>query len=297
MSAEIFIDPSPFGGVVVQGDIEQGDYAKFLRELALAARDRERRFGPWEVTLNSRGGNVLEAIRIGKFVRKAMLRVKVNSNFVQTKSGKWVEMTREVPALIPVGGTRTPINDRFVRIEGAVDWIPDPTGRTRKEHTRSAVCYSACFLIWVAGVDKFALDGRLGIHRPRYEEAFYGNLSIRDAETAYAQLDSQVRDYLGEMGVPSFLIDRMFTIASDEMDLLSPDDAQIVTRLPSHIDEWLKAKCSDSLTPEESTDLANSSGSAGYLKYLHARDAKHGACRDSAISEAAKSARAALVAD
>ncbi len=290
LAADVFLDPNSFAGVVIQGEIVKGDYEKFLRALALH-QSQSKEYRHWDLALNSPGGDVVEGIKIGRFVRDTMMSVVVDRSFVWNSSGEWETATKQVPVMVPRGGTRTPINDRFIQAEGIVEWVPDPSGRTRETPLYNAICYSACSLIWMASVNVYShtRDESIGIHRPRYEEQMFAGLSIADAEKAYEALDARVRKYLYEMGMPTFVVDEVFAIPSNEMKILSAEQAEIVGAMPPHIDEWLKAKCPYPLSPGEKKDLEARSGSEGYLNYLKDRESSYYTCLESAYQEARES--------
>ena len=51
----------------------------------------------------------------------------------------------------------------------------------------SGPCYSACFFILVAGVNRVLADQPIGIHRPYYEKNYIVGLSHTDAEFKYRE--------------------------------------------------------------------------------------------------------------
>lgn len=104
-------------------------------------------------------------------------------------------------------------------------------------------CYSACVLVFVAGVERLA-QGEIGLHRPYYSAKYFANLSASEAADAYGVAAKSITEYMTEMGVPSSIIDRMFRANSGSLDIIKQDDvAKLFSfRLPFY-DEWVAAKC------------------------------------------------------
>jgi hypothetical protein len=79
-------------------------------------------------------------------------------------------------------------------------------GRTIRERrlntyvAPNAYCASACAHVLVGGVTRMAY-GRIAVHRARYFE----ELPIEELEVKLVDLDSKIREYIGEMGVSVLL--------------------------------------------------------------------------------------------
>jgi ATP-dependent protease ClpP protease subunit len=82
-------------------------------------------------------------------------------------------------------------------------------------------CSSACVLILAAGVKRIATFGKVGLHRPRFDEAFFANLTATEARTKYEEMADGVRQYLARMGMANGLYVEMLRIASDKSKYLS----------------------------------------------------------------------------
>lgn len=112
-------------------------------------------------------------------------------------------------------------------------------------------CSSACVFIFVAGVERVA-RGRLGLHRPYYDQKYFAQLNPLDAKLKYDELKKESVDYLKEMDVPQDMIERIFKTNSSDIDYL--DEAQTKAifgyRLPFY-DEWLASKCGRYTEEEE----------------------------------------------
>src|SRR5208283_62663 len=94
-------------GIKIEGEIEPGDALKFLKMYEY--------FGPQAVFLRSRGGNVEEAMKIGRLIRRFRLE------------------------------TNAP--DSSEKRLGVVEGVPDDAN--------NIVCASACVLIYAAGVTRY----------------------------------------------------------------------------------------------------------------------------------------------
>ena len=169
--------------VVISGLIEPGDYDR-LRDLA--KRDAKL-FHARTFVLASLGGDIEEAVRIGRLLRSMYASV-----FVSSKHGK---------------------------------------------------CASACFFIYVAAIDRNATIPDLGIHRPYLNPKRYAQLSLEASEQKYRELSEVVRSYLVEHQVPSSIIERMFNLASSEIQWLDAVDLKAVGRRAPWWDQVLVDRC------------------------------------------------------
>jgi hypothetical protein len=71
LSADIFYEEDrPFSQLHIKGDIVKGDYQKIL---SLIKKNGDI---PYQISLDSKGGNVMEALKIGTFTRKYLLRAE-----------------------------------------------------------------------------------------------------------------------------------------------------------------------------------------------------------------------------
>lgn len=164
----------------LSGTIVPGDLKKIVAAVTPPA-DFPKYF-----TLDSPGGDILEAMAMGRFIR-------------ETASGTFV----------------------------------------------AGSCLSACVFLLVAGVSQSALDGAaVGLHRPYFDPKEFAGLSLPDAEKKYKVLHAITRRYLEEMGMPTAAIEKMFSISSDDVYYLTPQDKARVLVGPSAYSEWVRAKCS-----------------------------------------------------
>lgn len=162
------------------GTITKGDLRKILDAVTPPTAF------PKYFTLDSPGGDILEAITIGRFIREAAT------------------------------GTFVPKS-----------------------------CMSACVFLLVAGVSQSALDdAAIGLHRPYFDPKEFAGLSLPDAEKKYKLLQAATRRYLEDMEMPTAAIEKMFSISSDDMYYLTPQEKARLLSGPSAYPEWIRAKCS-----------------------------------------------------
>jgi len=191
---DISVESSIF---ILTGEIRKGDF------LALKRAILKKGAIPSSVWVgHSPGGDVEEAISIGRFFRKAMVEV-----------------------------------------------------------TAIEMCNSACFLLWAGGATRAQSNATFGLHRPRYDAAYYSKLSPAEADSKYRRLSENVRSYLLEVDVPTTIIDQMMSKKSTEalfihgnelvIDVI-PDNKGQIGNSPAH-EEWIIAKCGG-LSPDEEVD-------------------------------------------
>jgi hypothetical protein len=236
----------------IHGDIVKGDYERFI---ALYKNNH-----PFldQFYLDSRGGDVDEAIKIGRLFRKYLI-------------------TAVAPYQMVVGGRfsfQIQMNYR--------------TGKTEPcfEECRS-LCASSCALIWFGAPDR---AGDIGLHRPRTDDPAFKALSAAEAATAYRRmLDESVR-YLEEMETPRPMIDAMVSTGSAEIrwirqiDHMKADDS--VNLAPSFA-EWVDASCGQFTSQETDTMMklqAKKDTDELLLKLLYEKYSKKDVCRMELIS-------------
>jgi hypothetical protein len=152
-----------FSDVVIEGEIETGDYDK-LRNLI------ENNDNIGSIYLASPGGNVAEAIKIGRFVRALRLGTEI--------PGQVANDTRDVLSAAEINKTLNGVAARYGIRNIKVNYT----------------CASACFFVFVAGVERsvdetgILGDGpALGIHRPFLTD---GDLKVLSANEAMRQRSS-----------------------------------------------------------------------------------------------------------
>lgn len=190
--------------VVLEGEIKKGDYD----ELKSILKDK----GPYvdAVVLYSPGGDAKEAMKIGSMLHELELTTEAPGITIEDIKGKLDEW-RVVP----------------------VCRYPPPTDN------KNCVCYSSCFLIWVAGINR---EGRhLGVHRPRFNKEYYSTLSSVEAQREYKGLLKAMDEYLNHYPVLQELREKMKTTPSHEIHTFETN-SDMKGFVPWY-DELLTAKC------------------------------------------------------
>lgn len=216
--------------IFITGKISEGDSDKLIialknhRELS----DSKSKTFPPTIWLESSGGDVVEAMKMGNIVRRSLITV------ITTK------------------------------------------------------CYSACTFIALSSVEPL-LSEDTGIHRPYFEQKYFSNLSASEAEKEYKRLGKVCRRYLLDIGVINEIIDKMFSVPSDEIYILSNSEYLSLSKRSPFYDEWLKSKCG-SMSDDEFFDLrifeqGGGTKNIGYHNYLSDKYEKIGNCEELAIKE------------
>ena len=220
--------------VSINGVLTEGDFDKVKRATRIASQSGTNSLA---FLLNSNGGDIAEAMKIGRFARELMAATYVSGNSLYipgTPAARRLESQNYLPrTLRPIAKGDSP-EQNIVR------------------------CYSACVLVFFGGVRRGVTDNLdfrdgipnmrtipvIGIHRPYYEADKYGSLSPTDAKRVYDQLEQSVRRFLMEMGATQLLIDRMFRKASNDVELISGKEFNDYYQYEEpFFAEWLIARC------------------------------------------------------
>ncbi|MDA3904150.1 MAG: hypothetical protein PF441_11965 [Desulfuromusa sp.] len=228
-AANISFQIDQFSAVIsIDGEIQAGDYLKFRSTVTNAfvestvnyewfiknlKENNPKRYNELHektgdiggvisltVSLNSGGGSLEEAIKIGQSTRKMALKTSVAD-------------------------------------------------------TDGAVCSSACFFVWVAGI-KRSVPARddpkcLGIHRVYFKPDHYKGLSSRRAEQVYSEAQNTAVAYLLEMGVPIDIANKSFRIPSNEVYFLNQNEVSDLEGIVPYFEELLIARCGSYSKQEE----------------------------------------------
>jgi hypothetical protein len=175
------------GVLVLEGYIFAGDYAKVRAFLSNESNFKKISGG---VFLASPGGNAREAMQIGILIRQ-------------------LRLTTIAPA--------APQSERRAFSDVVIS-APDLV------HPKDYVCASACFLIYVAGIDrKLAWGGRLGVHQPQIQSKPLG-ISEDDVTIAKAGMLALIKRYFETMDVPDKYVDLMYSVPPNELRWISHDE-------------------------------------------------------------------------
>lgn len=205
----------------IRGEMTNGDYNRMVAFY--------RKHHPFmrRVLLNSPGGNVGEAIRIGKLLRKYLI-------------------TAEAPLRIGAADILLGYSP-----EGPWNQFDTGTKPSSRPYCKGAgcVCASACALIWFGAPHR---QGTVGLHRPRFSDPSFGRLPADDAAAAYNHVLREIANYLRLMEAPSSIVERMVSTAS--VDILWLDDDRFgsirLDRAPS-FSEWIDASCGGLSTQDD----------------------------------------------
>jgi hypothetical protein len=166
----------------LNGQISKGDYQKVVALL--------RAYQPLmaKFVLISPGGDVDEALKIGRLFRKYLI-------------------LTEAPLRFSDGDTKVQMG----------------FGKQCRGQN-CGTCASACALIWFGGVDR---GGTVGLHRPRIEDPEFKGLSPADASIVYRRVLARIAAYLDEMEVPKPIIESMIATGSGDIRWVDSFDDQL----------------------------------------------------------------------
>jgi len=232
--------------ITLDGPIEKGDANLFraIIQQAITAPGIDRLI----ISLDSPGGDVHEAIEIGKIVRASLAET-------------WTASTRVLPPGVEV-------EDVPIILEGnkvAPSRIGEPLPVLSK-------CWSACTIIFFSGVQRAVFDNvvyrtendrntypTIGVHRPSLSSEQYGELSAGEAQEVYNQMLQNMSDALRGFGAPEEFIRRTMATPSTEIDLIPSDEMErFALRTEPFFWDWLAARCgrdTDVLTDQREQEL------------------------------------------
>lgn len=109
-----------------------------------------------------------------------------------------------------------------------------PGVMTSIDEAESAVCFSACLVVFAAGFERHALfdeyddprlPSRLGMHRPGQYDSRHQRYdsSIENRNIRIVRL--QLKQYFSSVGVSSDIVDDMFAVPFDDLHLLTEREA------------------------------------------------------------------------
>jgi hypothetical protein len=188
----------------LRGTIETGDYEK----LRLLYRNNQRMLTV--LALVSPGGNVDQAIMIGKLLRRYLITARAPERLIS-------------PA-IPGGESRlSPGGMHMTLCEGS-----------------ECVCASACALIWFGAVER---QGLVGLHRPRIDDPAFKALPPDEAAKVYRRVLDDIARYLDAMEAPRPMIDAMVATGSSEIRWVDAQADHL--ERPASYAEWEDAACGE----------------------------------------------------
>lgn len=157
------------------------------------------------IYLRSKGGDVAEAMKMGTYIRR-------------------MRLVTEVP----------------IKLEGHESDRGSWVSPVSKDND---VCASACFLIYARGVDR--LGNRLALHRPYLPRQIATGISDVEYEAAEKRVMTKVSEYLKDMEVDQFFINKMMANSSQDAYLvsLSETDEYHLSGIVPSIEEAVLTKC------------------------------------------------------
>ena len=253
-SADVNVGEDAIGQplIFINGEVEKGDLIK-IKKASLKVLD-DIFFGGLQYSVNSPGGDVLEAIKIGRYMRDVLAKVNTNGFIFYDYDSKDAEFQRKNLVENP--------EQKWKMLDSK---IIDRNGKLKEEDL--AKCYSSCVFIFFGAVERSLTDNYykgdsrkqggkripvMGIHRPYFEPEYFSNLSIKKAKEEYARLEKVTQNYLIEMGASSELISKIFQVSSNDLQLIhTADFKKFYRKKEPFIEEFLLAKCGASSEGKE----------------------------------------------
>lgn len=194
----------------LKGQIQKGDFDKFF--------DIYRNNHPFlgEIRLELPGGDVVEAISIGRFLRKYLISAHAGPHRLY-----------------------------FARCDDPTRPPPPPPRAAEEDQ----FCASACALIWIGAPQR---SGRVGVHRPHITDSEFKDLPYSEAQKVYSEAITLVTKYLEEMEAPREFIELNTVTSSQDIRWIEKGDKYLIS--PS-LAEWIIASCGDIMNSQEEVKL------------------------------------------
>ncbi|MCG7865454.1 MAG: hypothetical protein JAY74_03670 [Candidatus Thiodiazotropha taylori] len=265
-SADIFIDKDMFGfdEIKVEGAIKQGDLEKIKIISTTLIDGVSRNTARFNVNINSEGGDVVEAIEIGRFLRNSLASISVYGSLIRPRTHQTSkDDLQRLPNLKYINQYDIDKNIHDALVESDI----------RK-------CYSSCILIFYGAVERSLRDNAdqrdgsitdnnlipvMGLHRPYYEKHYFSKLNPIEAKQKYKELQKLVKDYLIEMGAPDELTERMLRSSSNDIELVRKEEFEkYYSKISPFYEEWLIAKCG---SEDDVQTFLNGDDLSDWIKY------------------------------
>lgn len=104
-------------------------------------------------------------------------------------------------------------------------------------------CASACFLIYIAAVERGAYAESVGIHRPYFTSPYFKDKSVSNIEVQQKEIYNKTKKYLEAMDTPQYLIEKMLSLSSTEIYWLTDTDLAAIGNRPNWYDQLLVDRC------------------------------------------------------
>ncbi len=204
----------------LHGEIVKGDYNK----VALFYTRSYPYLGSMD--LQSPGGDVIEAIKIGRLLRKYLITAHAPFHIDDDIKPK-LNLDDGVSKLL------SGLDESLINLT-----VISATSYTNLCSGRECVCASSCALIFFGSPNRL---GSVGLHRPIIDDPEFKKLSPAEAERAYKPVLALISQYLEEMEVPKALIEAMIATSSSDIHWVGATGKGI-DRSPSFA-EWQDANC------------------------------------------------------
>lgn len=235
--------------IQLKGEIERGDAEQFL---SMLTQLNESGSPVERLILLSKGGDVAEALSIGRIVREAFIFTYApqGNKYIPSLPKNLVPGTEEArDALNELKRnsfsyfTARTLDGQTISSSGRAVEIFTALGNPI-EYNQDAVCASACALIAISGLIRF---GTVGLH----------HMYVNDTEIDYDELDAilsdstdEVSDYLAEMRAPASFLENIVSTPSKEMKWV---DLYAIGSIDPIFQEYAYGKCGG-LTEEQMDD-------------------------------------------
>ncbi len=264
--ADVWLIPESEQWIDISGEIKRGDYDEFVQAIKTVGKNKNRK-AQISLNLNSPGGDLLEAMKIGRLVRRLRIGTHVGHMW-EISNGEEPVFCGSSCFFILVAGISRRVSD---------SWKLFSDGRPPE------------------------LDiPPIGIHRPFFKEEYLSDQSLWKAEKDFKSLETATTKYLKDMGVPINFIEKMYLIKSDNVRLLTKEQfVREIGEKPGYFEEWITAKCG-SISDAERKDrqlwwfyeegldktmkLEKMNFSDDYGEYLNDKVKRHGKCYSKLIT-------------
>ena len=131
--------------------------------------------------------------------------------------------------------------------------------KTEIAENSEATCISACFFIWISGIERnvsYKNSTRsLGVHRIYFDPRDYKDLTSIEAEKKYTRTREAAIEYLLSMGASESIVNRILRTPSNEVYFLNKAEIELLAGLVPYYDELLISRCGSYSKDEEADYL------------------------------------------
>lgn len=197
-----------------------GPHVPLAKFMALDVQSRS-------IVIQKSSHRVLNLVIEGEITREDARQFSRFSEYVSSAKGRVLDVSLNSP-----GGSVLAALSIAKTIRGDAHFFANyPPTRTSVD---GGICHSACVIILASGFYRSAVDIHLpdgerrpsiGIHRPVFSAAEVAAAGYQDISTAYAESRKSLRSFFESVHVDPQLVDEMYRIPSDELELISEERA------------------------------------------------------------------------